>query len=250
MLAILLPLLAGAQSFVSNGIHYEVIYKTNNVKVTPEYRFDDYSSYSPVSSGYRYVYKSQWNEDDEQYDLGYVENPTYSGVVVIPSTVSYNGVEYTVSEIDNQAFAVSDITNITLPSTITKIGNDAFYQCKNLQTFEAPIYRSVESIGYRAFTDCSSMKEIIIPSSVGSIGHSSFWHCTGKLTVYNSTVMSSDGIYPFRNSDFNEVIINSDVPDGPASSMYGVFSDCEKLEKVTLSERVMTVGTYAFHFCI
>ena len=59
------------------------------------------------------------------------EKPT--GKVLIPSTVTYNGVTYTVTSIDYWGFGgCSDITSVTIPNTVTSIGACAFQDCGGL----------------------------------------------------------------------------------------------------------------------
>lgn len=56
--------------------------------------------------------------------------PEYNGTVVIPETVTYQGVNYKVTSFAFAAFSdYDDLTSITLPNTITHIGEEAFCGC-------------------------------------------------------------------------------------------------------------------------
>ena len=77
----------------------------------------------------------------------------YSGEVVIPSSITVEGKEYTVTSIRNSAFyECSSLTSVTIPNSVTSIGNYAFYNCSRLTSVTIP--NSVTSIGESAFNGC------------------------------------------------------------------------------------------------
>ena len=106
----------------------------------------------------------------------YINNQdAYSGDVVIPEKVSYEGVEYPVESIGDHAFYYcSSLTSITIPNSVISIGNFAFYGCDALTSITIP--NSVTSIGGYAFAYCS-LTSITTPNSVTSIGDHAFSGC-------------------------------------------------------------------------
>ena len=110
---------------------------------------------------------------------------TYQGDVIIPSTVNYNDVTYSVTSIGNSAFErCTGLTSITIPNSVTSIGEAAFEDCTGLTSIEIPnsvtsieILNSVTSIGRYAFSGCTGLTSITIPNSVTSIGYGAFYGC-------------------------------------------------------------------------
>jgi hypothetical protein len=68
------------------------------------------------------------------------------------------------------------LTSITIPNSVTSIGNYAFSGCSSLTSVTVP--SSVTSIGDYAFYGCKSLTGITIPESITSIGSSAFSGCT------------------------------------------------------------------------
>ena len=106
----------------------------------------------------------------------------YSGEVVIPATVSVDGITYSVTSLGNECFyQCCGMTSITIPRTITNFGNSCFYNCKSLSSITIP--NSVTSVGDRCFSDCSSLTAIAVPNSVTYLGYSCFENCRSLTSI-------------------------------------------------------------------
>ena len=94
---------------------------------------------------------------------------------------------------------ITDCKSITLPSSITSIGNYAFYGCSSLADITIP--DSVTSIGDYAFDNCTSLTEIRIPNSVTSMGNS----CIPETTKIHCADDSTAKQYAITNGNDYEL---------------------------------------------
>lgn len=101
-----------------------------------------------------------------------------SGEVDVPSKIG----KYPATKIGKNAFYnCRNLTKITLPDGITSIGNGAFYKCTYLISINIP--ESVTTIEAYAFKECISLIQIVIPDNVKSIGNDAFWQCSNLTSI-------------------------------------------------------------------
>lgn len=187
-------------------------------------------------------------------------NPSkYSGSVIIPETVTYDGIEYKVTSIERSAFYnCTDLSSVTIPSSVMSIEGYVFYGCSNLTTVKIP--NSVTSIGEQAFYGCSSLTSITIPSSVKSIGFWAFKICRGLSAVYISDIAAwcntsfggseSNPLYYASHLYIGEAEIkNLVIPNGVTKIENYAFIYCKSLISVTIPNSVTGIGEYAFRGC-
>ena len=179
---------------------------------------------------------------------GYTQ-PT--GNITLPSTVTYNGVPYTVTKIGDNAFVFcTDLTgSLTIPNSVTEIGENAFYNCTGF-TGTLTLGNSLTTIGASAFQSCCDFTgSLNIPNSVNTIGAYAFDNCssmTGSLTIPNA--VTTIGEYAFRGcSSFNGTLTL-----GNSVSTIGeqAFSFCMGFTgSLTIPSSVTTIAAYAFMNC-
>lgn len=176
------------------------------------------------------------------------QDASYSSLTAIdiPATVERNGKTYTVTSIAEDAFRFCyNLATITIPKTLVKIGNGAFYgtawydnQPDGLVYIDHILYKykgtmpngmavaikkGTASIAQSAFANCEGLAGIIFPSTLQYIGGSAFYNCVSLTEL-----------------TFPASLIEIDR---------GAFNGCTGLTSITLPETVTRVGTDAFAYC-
>ena len=187
------------------------------------------------------------NEDDDEVGVMYSKSGEYSGDVVIPSTVTYNGKQYTVTSIGSKAFSgCTRLKKVTIPNSVTSIGNEAFYYCIDLTTVTVP--NSVTSIGSGAFTYCSYLTEVTIPNSVTNIGDNAFSECRGLKAVTIGNSVTAIGGWAFSYcTGLTTVVWNarsSQIPLSEFGNPMPPFSNCDRLTDFVFGEEVEHIPAY------
>jgi hypothetical protein len=130
--------------------------------------------------------------------------------VVIPSTI--HGLP--VTSIGANAFQNAPINAVTIPNSVTNIGDSAFQSCASLTSIAIP--NSVTNIGASAFRSCTSLTNVTIPNSVTSIGDFAFHSCTNLTSVT--------------------------IPNSVTSIGTDAFDECTSLTGITIPNSVTRLG--------
>ena len=205
------------------------------------------------------TYKSQYNTQN-QY--------AYQGYVTIPSKVIYQGTEYSVTSIGEQAFSYcGELKSVTIPNSVISIGDKAFEACGKLAS--VTIGNQVKNIGEQAFSFCRKLTSVIIPdkvtnisdytfdncsgltmvdipNSVTSIGQSAFRRCTGLTSVTIPNSVTNVGNYAFYECTG---LTSVTIGNGVTSIGNSAFLDCTGLTSVTIPNSVTSIGNSAFEGC-
>ena len=249
MFTLLSVLSARAYDFEVDGIYYNI---TSNTTVEVTFKKTPDDAYAD-------------NRDD------------YFGVVVVPETVTYGGVTYSVTTIGEGAFfRCSGLTSVTIPEGVTAIGYGAFNGCYDLTSVTIP--ESVTTIGYYAlmtngrilsvyymgdiaqwcgmdfgfdwisswnlYINNAKVLDLLIPDGVTSIGAYAFYECIGLTSVTIPDGVTSIGDYAFGGCIG---LTSVTIPESVTSIGDYAFDGCEGLTSVTIPESVTTIGRYAFY---
>jgi uncharacterized repeat protein (TIGR02543 family) len=171
----------------------------------------------------------------------YLDQPWYSQADNIKSVVLQPGV----TNIGASAFSMLRFSSLTIPNSVTSIGQSAFYCCYSLSG-PLTIPNSVTKIEHSAFMGCGNLTELTIPNSVISIGEEAFsgCGCSGTtLTIPNSITTIEYGT--FRGCGFSEIIIPSSV----TTIGQHAFTSCGNLTEITIPATVTSTGSAVFAFC-
>jgi len=188
---------------------------------------------------------------------GYATITDYTGAggaISIPATLGFSAYP-TVAIGDNAFSGKSTVTGVTIPSSVTSIGFNAF---RHSGLTSISIGTGVTSIGGVAFFECFSLTSVIIPASVASIGDSAFSHCIvlSGITVDagNLAYSSQDGV--LYNITKKTLIQYPGGKSGPFTIPGSVviiedtsFRYCSGLTSVTIPGTVTIIGNMAFGGC-
>lgn len=196
--------------------------------VTPAVFAHEYSFYANAPTGQRIYYKINGNNVTVCCPGSLLPFSPWGGYskpignLTIPSSVTYNGTTYTVTEIGQNAFwTCNGLTSVIIPNTVTSIKNQAFYECTGLTLVN--IGDAVHDIAVESFAFCSSLTSLIIPNSVVFIGPRAFEFCDGLVSL------------SFGNSV------------GVISTL--AFRDCTSLASIYIPGSVQSIASDAFRSC-
>lgn len=225
-----------------------------------------------VENGHEFAFMPSWN---------YCVYSDYVGsdtVVTIPEKCGNRPV----TKISSYAFNYdSNITKITLPSSVTAIEGYAFQNCRNLREVEMP---GVKTISSYAFNGCSSMQTVKLPATLERLDDNVFYGCSylrtaqyeGTLAQWCTNITFNSGslfdyidalyiggevVYDLKiTSDvthisknaFNGYALNSvEIDQSATLTEIGAdaFANCELLTLLKIDGAVDTIKSRAFSNC-
>lgn len=165
-----------------------------------------------------------------------------------------------VTKIGDYAFYGCGITKITIPNSVISIGRGTFGYCGSLATVAFGEDSKLESIDANAFSSCTGLKSIAIPSSVTYLGKNVLGGCTELESIaVPSTEVTIEGAnkfhlgYMFASSynyyDLIPASLKTVTIAGGDTIAEKAFYLCGGITSVTVADSVSSIGVEAFLFC-
>ena len=217
------------------------------------------------------------------YSVSVISGVSYTGDLVIPSTVSHNDTVFSVTSINMGAFyGSSSLTSVSIPNSVSTIGTEAFFGCIGLKSIiidptnqyfsfiDGILYTSGNSqiifcvtskkdridipetvtiIGEGAFYGCSGITSVIIPNSVKTISTQAFDNCTGLVAVTigdstNTGIQSS--IFIQMAAFYGCTGLSTLSLYVPINSYSDYFQDLPSLKTLVIGNSVTTIDYSIF----
>ena len=180
--------------------------------------------------------------------------------IVIPQTVTNDGIEYTVTAIAAKVFYNNQVINkVTIQAPVKTIGSETFCYCNNLKTVEFP--ESLENIGAQAFAYCEKLNTLNIPFGVKNIGYDAFanilnvqYQGTAEGDPWGAQFVNPTVENGFLYTDENKTSLlkyigdetEVEIPDGVVEIGNYAFVGRSNITKIIIPNSVTTVGLEAF----
>lgn len=225
------------------------------------------------------LFKITWNAIDCTID-GYLYSSDFNEKI---TTVTFGD---KVKSIPSVCYRLSNVTEVKIPESVTKIGERAFYNCGSLvkadlpkglkeigneafagcDTLDTKFHEGLETIGTRAFSHCRSLTNVQLPSTTKSIGEQAFYACTGLTEIVIPEALTFLDKQAFSMSSITSVkwnAIHCEITLAPFQNTVEEFifgnnveyipknlcNGFNKLTSIVIPAKVTEIGENAFSGC-
>lgn len=171
-------------------------------------------------------------------EFNWLYEPPWKG---LKSNIKTVVVKEGVTSISDEAFKEANLTTLTLPVGLRRIGNSAFTSCGNLTAVK--FQTGLIEIGDNAFSSCSKLTTVTLPAGLKEIGDKAFNACKALTSINFPTGVSRIGNDAFSSCSKLTTIM---LPAGLKKLGGGSFAYCWELTSVSIPADVDTVGDCPF----
>lgn len=181
------------------------------------------------------------NDNGTNVMISLAADATVPANVVMPTTVTYEGVTYTVTHVKDKIFSNNNtIVSVKLPEQLRYLEDAAFEHCKLLQKVEFP--STLLWIGGWCCTGCSSLNNVVLPESLTYIGQDAFsWGPIIGDELIVPDAVTSIGNNAFSGSKIKKIVFGTGVTTIPT----GLCAWCP-VNAAVIPENVKTIQSFAF----
>ena len=202
---------------------------------------------------YRYAYTVDANGNATITDfLGPVKSTNKGPYdIIIPAMLD----KYSVTGLGEYSFSDRDfrqnIQSVTIPESVTSIGDDAFYYCSRLKSLT--IKGAVKSMGEHAFAECRDLATLSLCNNIQTIGDYAFDNCPSLEAIPLPKSLTSIGAYAFainpaiKQSSNKSISIT--IPGTVTQIGDSAFYNRNNLTSATIEEGVQSTGLHMFYGC-
>lgn len=206
---------------------------------TSAFVVNDLNSNNADSQGIIY----EIHETEKTASVSKANSKTISGTITIPEKVKKSNAEYIVNIIEDYAFInCLNITDISIPESITKIGDGVFRNCTGLKNILIP--NSVSSIGNSTFYSCSNLSSVKLSNKLIAINEQTFYKCTSLSSI---TIPSSVTTIEKEAFKYCKNLNAISFPSGLTTIGSSAFYNCEKITEISIPDSISILGRSAFY---
>ncbi len=153
----------------------------------------------------------------------------------------YNAFPTSTSNWGNVYIDGTETTTLTIPEGVQSIGR-AFYGFKGLTAVTLP--SSLTTLGDQAFANCISLPTVVLPENLDSLG-SAFFGCSGltAIEVPSKVKILKNTFYGCKS------LTDVKLHTGLTTIGMTAFSGCSSLKKIDVPSSVTNIGVMAFYNC-
>lgn len=169
----------------------------------------------------------------------------YTGAVVVPATVPYQGINFAVTELNDSIFyEASEMTSLDIQAPVTRLGSYALYDCENLESLTLP--STITTIGNAALGYCEKLTSLQLPEGFTTFeGTRNLFHCHALTSISIPTGVTA---IPDQCFSYCKALTSISFHEG-ISFGTAVLQNCSALTSVTLPAGMTEIAQQMFQNC-